>query len=406
MNTVVPDDVRVAAAVGAHRNGTYWWQHLLDAPVADVRNAEIPQPEHSPATRRSGLARYRDAAPAVHLTENGEYYVNRLDDVLAALRNPALSAYRQPLAVNGCPVQLLPISYEGVAHTRYRRILQPFFLPRPLAALPLRQHAADLIDAVLERGSCDFMTEIATPFAVTAMMELLGLPLDDLDKFSRLLDGYNTEKGKIDDNLLRSEPLTAYLIESFYGPRRPGILDALLNGDDPLTDDECLGFAAMMCAAGTGTVSGALGYGVWELARTPELVRLLRDDPDQIPAFADEVIRLESAVPYIPRLSMAPVEIAGVTIPAGSMVQLSVGGLNVIEDIDVTDGKIRRHRHWAFGAGPHRCLGALLARMEMTIMIEEWLRVPDFGLSPDYMPRVTWRMDSHQLDSLQLRWDT
>ena len=161
----------------------------------------------------------------------------------------------------------------------------------------------------------------------------------------------------------------------------------------------------MLCAAGTGTVAGALGYALWELARTPELVRLLLDDPDQIPAFGEEVIRVEAAVPEIPRSSTAPVEIAGFTIPAGSRVNLCVGAHNLIDDHEMSDGKIRRHRHWAFGAGPHRCLGSLLARMEMTVMIEEWLqRIPDFSLARGYTPQVKWTQDAHQLDTLPLRW--
>ena len=130
---------------------------------------------------------------------------------------------------------------------------------------------------------CDFMTEIATPFAVTVVMELLGLPLADRDKFSRLLhdyNNYNSPSGeRYPDIRHLSKPLTAYLIEQFYSGRRAGILDALLHGDDPLTDDEVLGVAAMMCAAGTGTVAGALGYALWELARNPELVRIVPRRP-------------------------------------------------------------------------------------------------------------------------------
>ena len=93
MNHVVPEHVRLAAAAAAHRPGT-WWQHLIEAPPPPVHVSD-----DEPTARKSGLVRYRDTAPAVHLAENGEYYVTRLEDVLAALRNPALSAYRQPFMV-------------------------------------------------------------------------------------------------------------------------------------------------------------------------------------------------------------------------------------------------------------------------------------------------------------------
>ena len=179
VNHVVPEHVRLAAAAAAHRPGT-WWQHLIEAPPPPA-HVSGDRSDNGPSARKSALAGWRDAEPVVHDPETNEYYVTQLDDILAALRNPALTAYRQPFLVGGCPVELLPLSYEGAAHARYRRILQPFFLPRPLAALPLRDRAADLIDPVVDRRRCDFITEIARPFAVTVVMELLGLPLADLE---------------------------------------------------------------------------------------------------------------------------------------------------------------------------------------------------------------------------------
>jgi cytochrome P450 len=180
----------------------------------------------------------------------------------------------------------------------------------------------------------------------------------------------------------------------------------VLTGADPLTDEEALGLAVVLVLAGLDTVTAAIGAALCELARRPDLRRALAANTDLIPGFVEEVLRLEPPVPVIGRMTTEPVTVAGVTIPAGSPVRLCVGAVNrdggddASEDV-VLDGRL--HKHWGFGGGPHRCLGSHLARMELNLVLAEWLRrIPDFELAPGYRPVVSWPAATLSLSTLPL----
>jgi cytochrome P450 len=145
-----------------------------------------------------------------------------------------------------------------------------------------------------------------------------------------------------------------------------------------------------------------------ELARRPELRAVLREKPDAIPAFTEEILRLEPPAPVVGRTTTEAVTVAGVDIPAGAQVRLCLGAVNrdgsdeTSGDDLLLDGKL--HRHWGFGGGPHRCLGSHLARMELNLVITEWLkRIGDFELVPGYRPEITWPSATCTLPQLPVR---
>jgi cytochrome P450 len=144
------------------------------------------------------------------------------------------------------------------------------------------------------------------------------------------------------------------------------------------------------------------------LARSPKLCARLREKPDTIGVFVEEIVRLESSAPVVPRVTTEEVRIAGVTLPAGSRVRLCLGAINrdgsdaISGDELVLDGKV--HKHWGFGGGPHRCVGSHLARMEMNVVVTEWLRrIPQFELAPGYRPEITWPSPTCTLPRLPVR---
>jgi cytochrome P450 len=191
-------------------------------------------------------------------------------------------------------------------------------------ASALREQASSLIDAVAANGACDAITDIANPFPFGALVTLCGLPLDDRDKLTAWGQAVNWD---IPGSAPASELLN-YLVEAIASDKRPALAAQLLTGDDPLTEDEVIGFYALLCFAQDG-MQAAIGSALFHLARDPQLRSLLRDNPDKIRVFAEEVVRLETPLPFIGRFTTQDVSIAGVTIPAGSVVRLCLGSANL-----------------------------------------------------------------------------
>jgi cytochrome P450 len=185
-------------------------------------------------------------------------------------------------------------------------------------------------------------------------------------------------------------------------------LSQLLTGDDALDDAEAIGLSYLFVLAGLDTVTAAMTAALLELARNPQLRATLRDDPSQMSVFVEEIVRLEPPAPMVPRVTTAEVTIGDVTLPPDTQVRLCIGAINR-DDSDSTstndvvmDGKV--HRHWGFGGGPHRCLGSHLARMEMTLIIGEWLhRIPEFSLEPGFTPEIVFPANTFALARLPLR---
>ncbi len=351
-------------------------------------------------------------AGGVFLDPGGYYAVTRRADVAAALRDYAtFASARKPLTPPGSGVKPLPmpvpIAYDPPEHSRFRRILQPFFSSRAADELrsALREQASALVDAIAPGGECEAISAIADPFPFGALTTICGLPSDDRDKLASLSD--------VDWDTPGSPPgsdLFAYLAGAIARDERPALAAQLLAGDDPLTEEEVVGFYGLLCLAQDG-MQGAIGAALLHLARTPQLRSLLRDDPDQFGAFVEEIVRLETPLPFIGRVTTKEVTIDGVRIPAGSVVRLCLASANLDDSgtssVSVTDdGRIHPKPHWGFGGGIHRCLGAAVARMELTVLATEWLRaIPDFELEPDFTPRFTFTPGGAIKPSrLPLRW--
>jgi cytochrome P450 len=362
--------------------------------------------------RGPGWKTLRDAGPVVFM--NGWYYLTRREDVLPALRNPKVFSSRLALQPPNSPFPILPLAFDPPEHTRYRRILQPFFSPHGLArSLPvLRRHAADMIDAITSRGTCDAMAELAALYPFQVFLDLYGLPLQDRDRLIAWKDAVVSDKPYLtEDDHDSGQALYDYLVEAIRHRREhPGddMLSQIILSDGAFTDTELLGMSHLLILAGLDTVTAAIGFSLLELARRPQLCDLLRDDPKQIRVFVEEIVRLEPSAPVAPRVTTEPVTVGGMVLPAGSPVRLCMAAVNrdgsdeVSVDELVMDGKV--HRHWGFGGGPHRCLGSHLARMELTVIVDEWLtRVPRFELAPDYTPEISFPSKTFALKSLPLR---
>ncbi len=365
------------------------------------------------ADRGVGWAALRDRGPVLH--GDGWYYLTRREDVLAALRNPEVFSSQIAYDAMISPVPLVPLGFDPPEHTRYRHILHPFFSPQTLGALlpSLQEQAVRIIETIAEQDECEVMTELATPYPSQVFLTLFGLPLEDRERLIAWKDaiiGFSLTTDPAGEDLTPAVELYTYLTEAVAQQRvhpREGVLSHLLHSDDPLTDDEAVGLSLVFVLAGLDTVTSTIGTTLLELARRPALRASLIENPGAVPGFVEEMIRLEPAAPVVGRVTTRPVTVAGVELPEGAEVRLCLGAINrdgsddhSIDDL-VLDGKL--HKHWGFGGGPHRCLGSHLARMELRLVVTEWLaRIPDFGLAPGYIPEITWPSATCTLPTLPL----
>jgi cytochrome P450 len=366
------------------------------------------------ADRGVGWKTVRDAGRVVLI--DGWYYLSHREDVLAALRNPELFSSKKAFDVLGSPIPLVPISFDPPEHTRFRKILQPFFSPHALKEMlpSLQKQALDIVDEIATRGECEVIADLAIPYPSQVFLTLFGLPLEDRD---RLIVWKDAVIALADSPSLEGADLTpalellAYLTEAINERRAnpgPDLLSQVLSGDDPLDDAEVMGLAFLFVLAGLDTVTAAMSSAFLELARNPELRATLRDHPDQMPVFVEEIVRLEPPAPMLPRVTTAEVTIGDVTLPADTMVRLCVAAINRDDSDEIStndvvmDGKV--HRHWGYGGGPHRCLGSHLARMELTLVLDEWLkRVPEFSVEPGYEPHIIFPAQTFALERVPLK---
>lgn len=366
------------------------------------------------ADRADGWKVLRDAGPVVLV--DGIVYLTHRDDVLAALRNAELFSSKKAFDMLGSPLPLIPLALDPPDHTRFRKILQPFFSPHTLGEMlpSLQQQAIEIIEQVAAKDECEVVADIAIPYPSQVFLTLFGLPLEDRDRLIAWKDAViaiSEARSLEEADLTPALELLTYLTEAINARRAdpgPDILSQLLTGEEPLDDAEAMGLSFLFVLAGLDTVTAAMSAALLELARQPELRATLRNDPDQTSVFVEEIVRLEPPAPFLPRVTTAEVTIGDITLPPDTQVRLCIGAINRDDSDEIStndvvmDGKV--HRHWGFGGGPHRCLGSHLARMELTLIVNEWLRcIPDFSVEPGYEPQVDFPANTFSLRRLPLR---
>ena len=389
--------------------------------------------EELPMAASRGLAYriMRDAGPVVR-DAHGAFLITDAASASYALRHPELFSSKKAFDSLGSPFPIVPVAVDPPEHTRYRRLLRPFFSARGLTRwLPVvRELAVDLIDDVAGRGHCDLVADLALPLPAQVFLSLFGLPPQDRDRLIAWKDavlgavGISGAEPASDANIALAAELYEYLVRHISarrgapGGRPPGparrstggedILSELAadTGDDQMSDEEILGLSFLFVLAGLDTVTSALSTAFAILASEPELRRRIVDDPAVIPAAVEELLRADGPVVTVPRVATRDVELAGQLIPADSFVAVAIGAANhdaaEYADPDTVDFA-REGRNLAFGGGPHGCLGAHLARMEMRVAIEEWhRRIPDYEVAPGACVSAGWPAALIGLDSLPL----
>ena len=302
----------------------------------------------------------------------------------------------EPLLAYGLP----PISADPPLHTWTRRLLLPWFSHQRVEAYePMtRALCAELVASVVEAGEADGAGEYAQQIPVRVIAGILGVPASLSDTFT----GWVRDVLEFaDDPVKRARGVTGligFFVEEVARRRRdPGddLLSDLLHTEfegQPVDEQLVLGVAALVLIAGVDTTWSAIGSSLWHLATHPEDRVRLATDPEAMPLAVEELLRAYSPV-TMARVVTEDIEFAGCPMREGDKVLMNFPAANrdpeVFEEPDrvVLDREL--NRHVAFGSGIHRCAGSNLARMELRVALEEWLRcIPEFHLAEG--ADVTW----------------
>jgi pimeloyl-[acyl-carrier protein] synthase len=351
-------------------------------------------------------ARLREGEP-VHWSRRMEGWVlTRYDDVSLALRDGRFSvADRPPMRREGGATTM--VSADPPEHTRLRRLVSKAFTPKAVERQrPRIQEIVDgLLDGVSGAGRWDLVRELAYPLPVMVIAEMLGVPLEDRERFKRWAsEGLAGVVGRFasEEELGRARrsgaELAVYFEDVIARRRRaPGedLVSALIAAEDEgsaLSSREVLDNCVLLITAGHETTSSLIGNGMRALLGHPDQLARLSDNPSLVPVAVEELLRFDSPVQAVTRRTVEEVTLDGRTMERGQVVYAVIGAANRdperFERADGLDVGRERNAHLSFGDGIHFCLGAPLARAEAQIAIGALLaRFPALRLAEE---EVEW----------------
>lgn len=386
-------------------------------------------------------AKLRGECPVARTERCGGYWLlSKYDDLYAVSQQPEVfSSFPNPIPPSlGNTRPLIPLEMDPPEHTEYRHILAPIFSVQRMAALEpvIRSHVRELIDAVIDRGECEFVTAVGQELPTRVFLELAGWPVEHAPMFLDWVEhmmrplNYLADKAtgdtEQDDALAEEIRLAAGM--QFYeyfateldkrdelGAPKQGdeadFIDSLRSatfaGERPLTQFEILDCIFITLIAGLDTTQGVLSFSMEFLASHDDHRKDLAEHPEIIPSAVEELVRYFS--PTAPgRTCTRDIVVRGVPMKKGDRVMLLHGSANRDEDAfpdaDVVDLRRDPNRHVGFGAGVHRCVGSHLARLELRIALEEWhRRIPEYHLK-EGAPRRHHLSQVAGVDEIHLVW--
>ena len=301
-----------------------------------------------------------------------------------------------PVLAFGVP----PISADAPLHTWTRRLILPTMSNARVAEYEVftRDLCRELVTEIVDRGEGDAAAGYAQQVPVRVIGHILGVPEDMAGTFTEWVrdvlefayDADRRRRGMV--GIL--EYLNEAVSEREANPRDDFISELLQSEHDgePITRDVVIGMCALLLIAGIDTTWSSIGSAMWHLATHADDRRRLITEPDLWPTAIEELLRAYAPVTMARRV-IVDTEYEGCLIKAGERVLMNFPGANrdpeVFPDADKIILDRQQNRHLAFGAGIHRCAGSNLARMELRVAIEEWLRqIPDFEIADH--DKVTW----------------
>jgi cytochrome P450 len=342
----------------------------------------------------------------------GYWAITRHADVLEVSHQPELFCSGQgAVAIIDMPPELNEfygsmISMDDPRHARIRRIVSAAFTPRMLQGIldQVERVAAELVDSIADRGEIDLVTDLAAPFPLQIICDMMGIPASErelvLTQANIILSGGDPELIPEGTDpimaFLEAGTTLAALMDEVGEQRRKDPRDDLVTAlvstttdeGEQFTQQELASFFILLSVAGHETTRNGISHGVWALSQNPDQKAIWAADVENVTATAvDEIVRYGSPVIFMRRTATQDVTLSGHEFHEGDKVILFYGSANrdaeVFEDPDRFDVLRNPNPHVGFGGpGPHFCLGAHLARREIAVLFRElFRRIPDFEAS-------------------------
>lgn len=367
--------------------------HVPEHLVYDFDQFVLPDSASTPHwTVAKTLA--EEAPPIFYTPRNGGHWiVTRAADALEMFRTPELFSNdpKFDYGREAAPTRHLPLQYDPPEHADGRRIFAPLFSPGAVLKLEesMRGLAAELIDGVLSSGRCDFVSDIAEKFPVTIFLWLADHGLEDRAALVEMA-GRSLRSPDRSVAMAGMRDLGNYLEKVLQEKRvEPGsdVLSRIVAADfmgRKLTDHEQLGAAVFMFLAGLDTVAAMMSWVMAYLATRPEDYAKLVESPTMIKGAVEELCRVSGVA--VPGRSCTQDHVYnGIQFKEGERIifLLPISGVNdpSVENPAKVDFDRELSPHLIFGSGVHRCLGSHLARLEIRVFLEEWVkRITSFGI--------------------------
>ena len=346
----------------------------------------------SPSLNAYVITKYADVR---YVLDNPKVFSSSTDHAKYLLANFDETSFPIYAAAGTHPPLPTLVVTDGAVHQRYRKLVDSTFNASSVRNLhhPIELLVGSLLDGIMDRTHVDFYSEFCLKLPIFVICDMLGLPREDTailkrgaDAATRLAGGMleseeakralHAEQAKLQNHLqthidlYRKAPVDNLLSKLIYAVPDDGI---------PLNDRELLALLLTLNIGGNETTTNGLGNMFYRCFSDLHIQEQLRNAPNLIPAFVEESLRVESPVAAMPRFVTQDVEIGGIKLKAGSFVLVSFAAANRDPaqfecPADINTARSGLRNHVAFGMGVHYCLGAMLARSELRIALENVLK--------------------------------
>jgi len=353
----------------------------------------------------------RANAPVYWDAASNLWVLSRYEDVLQASKAAdVFSAAQGVLPESDAMVSI--VCMDDPRHQRLRKLVNRGFTPRMVGLLHqrVRELATSIVDDVARRGACDLVREVAVPLPLYIIAEMLGIRHEDFDRFHDWSDRLIGVAGNYHDPVKLNDSVTAYMeygeyLKGVFEDRRRAPREDLVSilvtaqqdgmlaeDEESMENDEIVMFMTLLLVAGNETTRNAISGGMLALMQDRAQLELLRSRPELMDGAVEEILRYVSPIICFRRTATRDTEIRGQAIKAGDRVLMLYQSVNrdeaVFAEPDRFDVTRSPNPHLAFGIGPHFCLGANLARLELKVMVQELInRFPDIHPAPGTSPR-------------------